>query len=84
VDAHVSYGSAIVHAAPIGIAASLPLLAATATNAAGGWISDKLSAYWGDRRRGRIRVSVVGFLIAAVALVPGVLAQEANTALFWL
>ena len=68
----------------IGIAASLPLLAATATNAAGGWISDKLSAYWGDRRRGRIRVSVVGFLIAAVALVPGVLAQEANTALFWL
>jgi predicted MFS family arabinose efflux permease len=27
---------------------------------------------------------VVGFLIAAVALVPGVLAQEANTALFWL
>jgi sugar phosphate permease len=68
----------------IGIAASLPLLAATVTNAAGGWISDKLSAFWDDRRRGRIRVSMAGFAIAAVALVPGVLAQDANTALFWL
>ena len=68
----------------IGIAASLPLLAATVTNAAGGWISDTLSAYWGDRRRGRIRVSVAGFAVAAVALVPGVLARDANTALFWL
>jgi sugar phosphate permease len=68
----------------IGIAASLPLLAATATNAAGGWISDKLSSYWDDRRRGRIYVSVVGFILAAVALVPGVLARDANTALFWL
>ena len=68
----------------IGIAASLPLLAATVTNAAGGWISDKLSAYWGDRRRGRVRVSVAGFVVAAVALVPGVLARDATTALFWL
>jgi sugar phosphate permease len=67
-----------------GIATSLPLLAATATNAFGGWISDRLSAYWGDRRRGRVRVSMVGFTVAAVALVPGVLAHEANTALMWL
>jgi sugar phosphate permease len=68
----------------VGVATSLPLLAATATNAAGGWISDKLSAYWDDRRRGRMRVSMVGFSIAAVALIPGVLAHDANTALFWL
>jgi MFS transporter, ACS family, glucarate transporter len=68
----------------VGIAASLPLLAATVTNAAGGWISDKLAVYWGDRRRGRVRVSMVGFMIAAVALVPGVLARDANTALMWL
>jgi MFS family permease len=68
----------------IGIAASLPLLAATLTNAAGGWISDKLSLYWGDRRRGRVRVSVAGFTVAAIALVPGVLAHDAATALFWL
>ena len=68
----------------VGIATSLPLLAATVTNAAGGWISDSLARYWGDRRRGRVRVSVVGFAIAAVGLVPGVLAQDANTALMWL
>jgi sugar phosphate permease len=68
----------------IGIATSLPLLAATATNAAGGWISDKLSSYWADRRRGRTRVSMVGFIVAAVALVPGVMAHDANTALLWL
>ena len=68
----------------VGIAASLPLLAATFTNATGGWISDKLSVYWDDRRRGRVRVSVLGFTIAAIALVPGVLAHDANTALIWL
>jgi len=68
----------------IGIATSLPLLAATVTNAAGGWLSDKLAAHWGDRRRGRIRVSMVGFAVAAIALVPGVLARDANTALMWL
>ncbi len=68
----------------IGIGAMLPLLAATATNAAGGWISDTLSRRWNDRRRGRIRVSMIGFAIAAICLLPGVLAQNANTALFWL
>jgi MFS family permease len=68
----------------IGISASLPLLAATVTNAAGGWLSDKLTIRWGDRRRGRMRVSVAGFLIAAVALIPGVLARDAGTAMIWL
>jgi MFS family permease len=68
----------------IGISASLPLLAATFTNAAGGWLSDKLSERWDDRRKGRIRVSMIGFSIAAICLVPGVFASDANTALFWL
>jgi sugar phosphate permease len=68
----------------IGISASLPLLAATATNAAGGWISDKLTQHWSDRRNGRIRVSMIGFVIAAIALVPGVMAHDGNTALIWL
>jgi MFS transporter, ACS family, glucarate transporter len=67
-----------------GIGASLPLLAATLTNAAGGWISDKLTVRWQDRRRGRIRISVAGFCIAAIALVPGVLAKDGNTAMMWL
>ena len=68
----------------IGIGASLPLLAATVTNAAGGWISDKLTVRWGDRRRGRIRISMIGFSIAAVALIPGVLARDGNSAMMWL
>ena len=36
-----------------GLAASIPLLAATVTNIAGGWISDKLAHRWSDLRRGR-------------------------------
>ena len=47
----------------MGLGASLPLLAATVTNVAGGWISDKLSSRWSDLRRGRLAVSVIGFAI---------------------
>src|SRR5260370_16145569 len=68
----------------MGVGASLPLLAATLTNVAGGWISDKLSSRWSDLRRGRIAVSVIGFLIAGVGLIPGVLARDASTGLFCL
>ena len=68
----------------MGLGASLPLLAATVTNVTGGWISDKLSSRWSDLRRGRIAVSVIGFAIAGVGLIPGVLAQDAATGLFCL
>jgi MFS family permease len=68
----------------MGLGASLPLLAATLTNVAGGWISDKLSSRWSDLRRGRIAVSVIGFLIAGVGLIPGVLARDARTGLLCL
>jgi MFS family permease len=61
--------------------ASLPLLAATATNIAGGLLSDRLAAQWGDLRRGRILVSRSGFLIAAIALLPGVLTSHEMAAL---
>ena len=64
--------------------ASLPLLAATATNIAGGLLSDRFASKWGDLRRGRIIVSRSGFLIAAVALLPGVLASHEGVALFCL
>jgi sugar phosphate permease len=67
----------------VGIGASLPLLAATFSNAAGGWVSDHFARKWGTRR-GRITVSVVGFLVAAIGLVPGVLADSPTTALVWL
>jgi sugar phosphate permease len=60
----------------MGLAASLPPLAATATSIAGGWISDKLTRLWGDLRRGRVIVSVVGFLVAGIAILPGVLASN--------
>jgi MFS family permease len=61
--------------------ASMPLLAATATNIAGGLLSDKLASKWGNLRRGRIVVSRSGFLIAASALLPAVLASHEIPAL---
>jgi MFS family permease len=61
--------------------ASLPLLVATATNIAGGLLSDRLASKWGDLRRGRIMISRSGFLIAALALLPGVLASQPLAAL---
>jgi len=67
----------------VGIGASLPLLAATVANATGGWVSDHFSRKWGHRR-GRITVSVVGFLVAAISLLPGVLTENPTTALVWL
>jgi sugar phosphate permease len=66
-----------------GIFTSLPLLAATVTNGLGGWLSDKLTILWG-LRRGRMTVSITGFLIAAIGLVPGVLARDPYTAMMWL
>jgi MFS family permease len=67
-----------------GLATSVPLLAATVTNVAGGWISDKLAHRWSDLRRGRTRVSVIGFAIAGLALIPGVLVQNNVISLAWI
>jgi len=61
--------------------ASLPLLAATATNVAGGLLSDRLAHQWNDLRRGRLMVSICGFAIAGIALLPGVLAASPTAAL---
>jgi sugar phosphate permease len=70
--------------AKMGIAASLPLLAATVANALGGWLSDALAVRWGDLRRGRVSVSTAGFLIAGAGLAPGAMASDATTALLFL
>jgi MFS family permease len=59
----------------MGIGAMLPLLAATATNIFGGWVSDVLSRRLG-LKRGRLFVSVTGFAVAGIALIPGVLAES--------
>jgi MFS family permease len=61
--------------------ASLPLLAATVTNVGGGLLSDRLAHQWNDLRRGRLMVSICGFAIAGIALLPGVLAAGAMTAM---
>src|SRR5262249_23523372 len=66
------------------LATAAPLLVATATNIAGGWISDKLARHWGDLRRGRTRVSVIGFVIAGVALISGVLVHDNLISLGWI
>jgi MFS family permease len=64
--------------------ASIPLLAATLTNITGGVLSDWLARRLGDLRRGRLIVSISGFIVAAVALLPGVLAGSPMVALAWL
>ncbi|MFQ5929895.1 MAG: MFS transporter [Acidobacteriota bacterium] len=65
----------------MGIAASIPLLAATATNMLGGWFSDSLVRRLGDLRRGRLSVSIIGFSIAGLGLIPGAVVADATTAL---
>ncbi len=68
----------------MGLAASLPLLAATVTNALGGWISDHLAHRFRDLRRGRLIVSMIGFALAGISLIPGVLAKDPSTGLLCL
>ena len=68
----------------MGLAASVPLIAATITNMAGGLLSDRLAHRWRDLRRGRIAVSIAGFALAGSAIVPGVLANDAFVGLAFL
>ncbi|MBI3668052.1 MAG: MFS transporter [Acidobacteria bacterium] len=68
----------------MGFAAGAPLLAATFANMAGGWLSDRLAHGLNDLRRGRLIVSVLGFAVAGIGLVPGVLAEDAVTGLLCL
>jgi sugar phosphate permease len=65
----------------MGLGASLPLLAGTGMNIAGGWLSDRLARAWGDLRRGRTFVAAAGFTLAGIAIVPGVLANSAAVGL---
>src|SRR6185312_3419589 len=63
-----TYLSEVRHFAQLkmGLGASLPLLAGTATNIAGGWVSDRLARAWGDLRRGRTLVAAAGFTLAGL------------------
>lgn len=66
--------------ASLALAASLPYFAAWPANVAGGWLSDKFVRRWGDLRRGRITVSIAGFLIAGLGILPGALVEDPQLA----
>jgi sugar phosphate permease len=61
----------------MGIYTSLPLLAATLGDFAGGWITDRLAERTGRLNRARRVVAVTGFLIAAAGVVPATLTSNA-------
>ena len=77
VATHVSFRSTPLRPVQDGCGGERPLVAATAMNMTGGWLSDKLAWMWGDLRRGRVVVAVAGFTLAGLAIVPGVLANNA-------
>ena len=50
----------------------------------GGVFSDSLTARWRDIRRGRVGVSIIGFAIAGLMLIPGVAAASPVASLVFL
>lgn len=64
--------------------ASIPLLGATVGNVVGGLYSDSLVARFSSVRRGRLTVSVIGFLTGGMALLPGVIVTNSVVALICL
>jgi MFS transporter, ACS family, glucarate transporter len=73
------------HFSQLGIGlASIPLFGATLANVLGGLLSDKIAHQSNNLRRGRLTISIGGFAIAGMALLPGVLATSAVVALFCL
>jgi sugar phosphate permease len=63
----------------MGFYASLPLLAGTVGDLAGGWLSDIALRRTGDVKRSRRFVSIAGFLIAAAGIVPATLTADPKT-----
>ena len=60
----------------MGFYASLPLLAGTFADLAGGWISDALLRHGASIVTARRAVGVAGFLIAAAGIIPATLTQD--------
>jgi MFS family permease len=54
----------------MGLYASLPLLAGTGGDLAGGWLSDRWARRMDDLRTARRSIAVAGFLLAAGAILP--------------
>ena len=65
----------------MGLAASVPLLAAAVTNIGGGTLSDRLVHAWGNLRWGRVVVSVCGFAVAGAGLFLAAHASSAGAVL---
>lgn len=63
----------------MGYYASLPLFAATLGDFLGGWLSDRIAEHTRNLKMARQSVAITGFLIAASAVVPAVLADSAET-----
>jgi len=54
----------------MGLYASLPLLAGSAGDLLGGWLSDVLVKRFGNLKKARRGVAIAGFLLAAASIVP--------------
>jgi sugar phosphate permease len=54
----------------MGLYASLPLLAGTAGDLLGGWLSDVWARRSGDLRAARRAIAIAGFLMAAICILP--------------
>jgi len=54
----------------MGLYASLPLLAGTAGDLVGGWLSDVWAKRSGDLRTARSAIAIAGFLMAALCILP--------------
>jgi sugar phosphate permease len=64
-----------------GISTAIPLLAGTATNSLGGWLSDRIYLATGNLRLSRRAIAMSGFAVAMVFVTAGVLAQDPKMAI---
>jgi MFS transporter, ACS family, glucarate transporter len=60
----------------MGFYASLPLLAGTAGDLAGGWLSDLWAKHSGNLKLARRGVGMLGFLVAAMAILPATFTSD--------
>ena len=67
-----------------GVYAGIPLLAGTATNALGGWWSDRIYVRTGNLRFSRQLVSLIGFSVAVVVVTLGILAKSPVMAILFM
>jgi sugar phosphate permease len=67
----------------MGLYASLPLVAGTAGDLVGGWLSDHWARRSGDLKRARRSVAVSGFLLAAGAILPATFTSSATFSVWY-